>query len=46
MYIYIATCYRVSLIYYYACVFTIKTTHAGFAKILLHKFVDRNVFST
>lgn len=35
-----------SLLYYTACVFRVKKTHAGLTRILLEKFDDINVFST
>lgn len=41
---YIATCYGDSLLYYYACVFTVNRTHTGLAKILLYMFVDKNIY--
>ena len=40
---YIATCSGFSLLYYYACVFTVNKTHAGLAKNLLDRFVDKNM---
>ena len=41
---YIATCSGFSLlIYYYACVFTVNKTHAGLAKNLLDRFVDKKM---